>query len=155
MHDLKIGGATIAAITEKPIVPTILEYVEVPNLCDNESKLYSKCIVTFGKPIYINREESLITQTSLLQDTMVKIRKENWENLGIKRNSIEDVNKILYINHTWLKEYGPIGINYDTNRESKYLFSKNGGIVENEYCIDDKGNFVPGELKRKMKIKGF
>ena len=42
-----------------------------------------------------------------------------------------------------------------TERESKYLFCKNGGFVENEYCIDEYGNFVPGELKRNLKIKGF
>lgn len=46
-------------------------------------------------------------------------------------------------------------MNYDTKRESQYLFSKTGDPVANEYYVNEYGNFVPGELKRKMKIKGF
>ena len=155
MLNINKGITTIAAITEKPIIPTIIEYVESPLICKNEKELYSRCIITFGKPITIFRDLDLIKQTALLQNKMEIMRRQGWEELGIRRNNINDVNPILYVNHTWLKEYGPTGINYDTKRESKYLLSTDGSIVTNEYCIDEYGNFVPGELKRNMKIRGF
>ena len=51
MQNIKVGGVKAAAIAGVPIVPVILEYVEVPELCSKETDLYRKCIVRMSLTI--------------------------------------------------------------------------------------------------------
>jgi 1-acyl-sn-glycerol-3-phosphate acyltransferase len=151
MQQIKIGSANIAAITEVPIIPTIFEYCEIPELCSSESKLYYKCIVKFDKPLYINRCESLISQTKKIQSALEQSRRELWEKLGCEKKSLLDVKQEVYLNHTYLKKFDALGFTYDSNKEATYLFSPDGKPVINEFHIDENGNFVPGVTEKNQK----
>ena len=144
MQPLKIGGAKIGAITEKLIVPTIFEYVEIPKMCLKESDLYSKCVVRFERPIRIQRQESLVFQTNMIQTIMEKSRLGLWKQLGIER-TMDDIDYNLYLNHTYLKKYGAFGYTYHSEEESRFLRSE-----ENEFCLDEFGRFVPGVTSKKQ-----
>lgn len=148
MHLIKSGAANLAAICEIPIVPTIFEYVELPKFCTKEKDIYSKCIVKFDKPIYIDRAENMINQTNVIQNSLEVSRKNLWEIQGIKRASINDIDQEIYLNHTYLKKFGGAG-EYDTEREMKYLLVKDKISGENEYHLDQEGNFVPGILSKE------
>ena len=78
MLDLRIGGAKIAAIAGKPLVPTIFEYFEADKVLSSEKELYDLCVVKFGRPIEIVEEESLVDQTREIQRTMEESRIELW-----------------------------------------------------------------------------
>ena len=155
MQNIKIGASKIVAIAEKPIVPVIYEYVEIPDLTSKEKDLYTKCIITIGKPIIIDSTKSLIEQTVFVQTTMENMRKELWRELGTYRERKEDVNPEIYVNHTWLKKFGTPLFSYDSELEMQMLFSKDGTPVENEYCIDENGDFKPGIVLKKSKVKGI
>lgn len=152
MLPIKVGAAHLAAVLEVPIVPVIYEYVEVPYLCTKESEIYSKCIVKFGEPIYISRTESLILQTDRIQLAMEKIRIDLWDELGIARLSLADVNSSLYGNHTWLRKFGT-SAEFDSRREMQFILSKNGQPIENEFCFDNNRNLIPGIIEKSEKEK--
>lgn len=152
MQQLKIGAANIAAITDVPIIPTIFEYVEVPRTCDKESELYTVCLVKFGQPIKISKEESLVSQTNTLQTIMEQNRLQLWNDIGTMRKSLDDVDQEIYLNHTYLKKFGALGFTYDSESEAKFLFSKDNQPVENEYHLDENGNFVPGVTYKKTRV---
>ena len=150
MQAIKIGGAKIGAITEKVVIPTIFEYVEIPEIHSKESHLYKKCIVYFGQPLKIDQTKSLVAQSLLIEKSMIKIRRELWEELNIKRDKLSDINPPLYLNHTYLKKFKAFGFTYDSEKEAKFLFSPNNQNVVNEYHLDENNNFVPGiTLKKK------
>lgn len=149
MLNLKTGGAKMAAISQKPIIPTIFEYVEVPSLCCKEQEIYEKCIVTFGKPYIVDRNRSLITQTKEIQNIMEQTRKEIWRENGIKKDAIEDIDVDFYINHTGLKVFESLAA-FDYEKEKSYVLSVDGQPVEYMYTLDDSGNFIPGELTRAV-----
>lgn len=149
MQDIKIGGAMIAAITQVPIIPTIFEYVEVPNICRKEKELYSKCIVKFCKPITISRTESLINQTNNIQSTLENERLTLWKYLGVEKSSIKDINSHIYLNHTYLKKFDSLGFTYDSESEAHFLFSKDKKPVENEFRLNEKGELVPGITQKE------
>ena len=148
MQNIKIGGAKVAAISRVPIVPIIYEYVEVPNMCSKEKQLYTKCVVQIGKPIYIDESQSLIEQTQLIQSTMENMRRQLWSDLKIYRESLDDIDPQLYVNHTWLKKFGTPLFTFDSESENKLLRSNDGTIPENEYFIDSDGIFKPGIIKK-------
>lgn len=147
MQPIKVGTVNIAAITETPIIPTVFEYVEVPQVCSKEKDIYSKCVVQFASPVNISRDESLFAQTDILQSAMEQNRRNLWKELGIVKNSLTDVNQEIYLNHTYLKKFGMRGYNYDTYSEMRFLLSKDGKVIENEYYLDDDENFVPRVIK--------
>lgn len=149
MQFIKTGAANIAAITEIPIIPTIFEYIEIPQVCNREKDIYEKCVVQFASPIKISRSESLIAQTDILQITMEQNRRKLWKELGIEKFSLRDVNQDVYLNHTWLKKFGVRGVDYNTYREMKFLLSKDGQGVENEYHLNDNGDFTPGVIPKR------
>lgn len=153
MQDMKIGGSMIAAISDVVVIPTIYEYVEVPRICDKEKELYSKCIIKFGKPIKIDRSKSLIEQTNNIQSTLEKERKKIWKDLNIEKNSLEDIDKYIYLNHTYLKKFDVLGFTYDSESEAKFLFSKDKKPVENEFKLNETGKLVPGVTKKEEKSK--
>ena len=70
---------------------------------------------------------------------------------------IDDVNPLVYLNHVFFKKYG-FAFNYDSAAEAKFLFSKDGLPVDNEYRLNENGILVPGitlksEGKKFVKIK--
>lgn len=152
MHDIKLGTAKIGAITGYPIIPVIFEYVENIGLCLKEEDLYKTCIIKFGHPIYIDRTQDLISQTNMIQQVLEKMRLQNWHELGIEKKLLDEGGIERYLIHTYLKKFKGLGFQYDSKKESEYLFSKDGQPVENEYCLKD-GLFVPGVTsKREGKI---
>ncbi len=148
MHDIKLGTAKIGAITGYPIIPVIFEYVENPSLCLKEEDLYKTCIIKFGQRIYIDRTQDLISQTNIIQQALEKMRLQNWHELGIEKTQLDEEGIEKYLIHTYLKKFKGLGFIYDSETESKYLLSKNGAPVENEYCLRN-GLFVPGVTSKK------
>lgn len=154
MHDIKLGASKIACLTDAVIVPTILEYIEIPELFEHESSLYDRVIVEFGVPQTITLNQDLSLQTQLLQKTMEKMRKKIWNDNGVIRNNLYDIDINNYLNHTYLKKYGVFGFKYDSNSEAKFLRGSNDGPVENEFCVNENNEFVPGiTLKKKKNLK--
>lgn len=144
MQPIKVGGTQTAIITDTVVVPTIFEYVEIPDIVSKEKELYSRCIVSFGKPIVVKAADDVFAKTMEIQKTLEKMRIELWEKLNIKRNSIDDINKDVYLNHTYLKKFEALGFEFDSEHEFKYLLKDKNGQYENEYHLDENGNFVPG-----------
>ena len=153
MHDIKKGGAMISAITSVPVVPTILEYIEVPRLCDKELDLYKKIVVRFGEPKSVSSSDDIIAKTLEIQTEMEKIRKEIWQDNGVNRTSLSDIDKMLYLNHTYQKKYKAFGFTYDSLKEEKFLRSNDGSKIENEYCLDENNRLVPGITPKKKILK--
>ncbi len=149
MQNIKVGGTQSAIIADKMIIPTIFEYVEIPDVVDKESELYSKCIVLFGKPIIVKRDDNMIEKTLEVQKTMEEMRTGLWKKLGIKKSSIDDVNKDIYMNHTYLKKFGALGFEFDSENEFKHMLGSKEKSFENEYTINENGDFVPGITHKK------
>ena len=152
MQNLHAGVTEIALITGKRIVPVIFEYVEVDHMCKKEADIYKKCVISFGKPVTVSADESLFRQTDQLQETMVSMREAIWNREGVKKKDLSEEDIKRYINHTYLKKYKALGFVYNTEHESKFLLGK-GQKIENEYCFDSEGNFVPGLLERNATWK--
>ncbi len=144
MQPIKIGATLVGAITDVYLVPVTFEYVEVPHLCTSEKELYIKCIVRFGKPIKINREQSLKLQSDELLSLLTANRKGVWNDIGIKRDSLRDIDPALYLNHTYIKKFLSFGFQYDSQYESQFIYKPKDMPFENEYRLDENGIFVPG-----------
>lgn len=154
MQNLKIGGAKIAAITGAVVVPTVLEYIEKPYLCGNEMKMYDKIVLSFGKPIQIGIEDDLSYDTELIQKSMEEMRREIWKKNSIYRDCLDNIIPELYINHLYLKKFLAFGFKYDSLKESAFLRADASGVIENEYCLNEKNEFVPGityQYRKKSK----
>lgn len=147
MQGIKVGAVEMAMVTGKPIIPMIMEYLEVPEKVKKERKLYYKCVVTFGKPVVINRAESAISQAEHIQAIMENMRLKNWKEFGINKNSINEIDRDIYINHLYIKKFKALGFTYNSKHEEQFLLRKNGSY-ENEYHIDDNGRFVAGILQQ-------
>lgn len=143
MQKLKAGITLVSLITGKPIIPVIFEYVESAQICKKESSLYDKCIVQFGTPYYATTDKNIFEQTYNLQIIMENMRKKLWDELGIHKDSFENINKELYLNHLYLKKFKATGFKYNSELETQFLLNK-----ENEYVINQNGEFVPGILQR-------
>lgn len=142
MQKVKAGALQVALITGKPIIPVIIEYIEVPRLCKKENELYSNCIVTFGKPINVTADKNIFNQAEEIQHIMEIMRKELWEEHGIEKEKMDDVDKEIYLNHLYLKKFKAFGFKYNSAQETKFLLNK-----ENEYCTNSNGDFIPGILQ--------
>ena len=143
MHNIHAGVTEISLITDKPIVPVIFEYVETNKLCKKEADIYKKVIVSFGEPEKVTANKSIFEQTDRLQEKMVSMRKEIWKRENINKTDLSEEEIKRYLNHTYLKKFKALGFKYDSKIESNFLLKK-GQTVENEYCLDADGNFVPG-----------
>lgn len=141
MLAVKAGAVQISFITEKPIVPVIFEYVEVPKECRKERDLYKKCVVQFGRAIYPDIRESVFEQTQKVMRSMISMRENMWKEFGISRKKISEIDKGVYLNHLYLKKFKSFGFKYNSQWESQFLLDK-----ENEYCMNENGEFVPGIL---------
>lgn len=98
---LKAGITLVSLITGKPIIPVIFEYVESVQICKKESSLYDKCIIQFGTPYYVTTDKNIFEQTYKLQIIMENMRRKLWDELGIRKDSFENINKELYLNHLY------------------------------------------------------
>ena len=152
MHNIRQGSSKISLIAQVPVIPTIFEYIEEEGLFKSEDKLYKKCLIVFGKPIMLNYEEDLITQTNRIKEEMENIRKSIWSSYNINRSSINEIDPNEYINHTYLKKFKALGFTYDSKKEQEFLLFLENELKENEYTIDDKGDFVPGITEKDSKI---
>lgn len=103
MQPIKIGVTNIAKITEKVIIPTIFEYVEVNDVCEKENELYKKCIVLFGHSISVTIEENIYKKTKEIQSIMESMRQRLWKQLEIIHFSHH--NKCLYQIHIIIKRH--------------------------------------------------
>ena len=45
-----------------------------------------------------------------------------------------------------MKTFKAFGFKYNTELESQFLLTK-GQKIENEYCLDDDGSFIPGIIR--------
>lgn len=151
MHNIRTGATQIALITDTPIIPTIFEYVEEKGLFKKETELYKKCIIRFGKPITIDDYNKLINNTNNIKEEMINLRKNIWQDYNIIKN-IDEINKIEYINHTYLKKYKALGFTYDSAKEFEYILFKNGEAKENEYTLDTNGNLIPGITPKNFQM---
>ncbi len=149
MQNLKRGGVLMAAITGLPIIPTIIEYVEKDEILEHESELYKECVVKFGYPFYVDRNLSLISQTLELQRIMETLRIRLKASMNTAKYSLRDVDTNIYLNHTYLKKFDGFGYTYDSASEQRFLFSKDGHLVDNEYKLSDKGILVPGATSKE------
>lgn len=149
MQNIKVGGTQSSIIADKVIIPTIFEYVEVPDIVEKESEIYSRCIVEFGKPIKVKSEDNIIEKTKLIQTTLEEMRKNIWKKLGISKNSLDDINKQVYLNHTYKKKFDALGFEYDSDHEFQYLLKDKNGNYENEYILNENNDFVPGITHKK------
>ena len=152
MHNIRQGSSKISLISQVPVIPTIFEYIEENGLFNSESKLYKKCVIVFGRPIMINYEEDLITQTNRIKEEMENIRKGIWESYNIKRSSINEIDPNEYINHTYLKKFKALGFTYDSEKEQEFLLFLENELKANEYTMDENGNLVPGITEKNSKI---
>lgn len=149
MHNIRTGISQVSLITGVPVIPTVFEYVEEKGLFRTEGELYKKCVVRFGKPIMLDYNANLINETNNLKDEMVNLRMSTWNDYGISKDS---VNPIEYINHTYLKKFKAFGFTYDSKSEQEYILYLNGEKKENEYTIDDNGNFVAGITPKNFEL---
>lgn len=152
MHNIKQGSSKISLIAQVPVIPTIFEYIEEEGIINTESKLYRKCVIVFGKPIMINYEEDLITQTNKIKAEMEQMRKNIWKTYNIRRTAISEIDPNEYINHTYLKKFKALGFTYDSKKEQEFLLFLANELKENEYTIDANGEFVPGITEKDSRI---
>lgn len=141
---MKAGGTQTALIANTVIVPTVFEYVEVPDIVSKEKELYKRCIVSFGKPVIVRVEDNMFEKTKEVQTIIENMRLDLWKKLNIKKTSLDDINQDVYLNHTYLKKFDAFGFEFDSEHEFQYLMKDKNGQYENEFCLDENGNFVPG-----------
>ena len=149
MQNIKVGGTQAAVIAKKVIVPTIFEYVEVPDLVEKEKELYTRCIVQFGQPIVVRADDNIFEKTMYVQNVLEQMRINLWKKLGIKRDSLDDVDVDVYLNHTYAKKFKALGFEYNADHEFQYLLKDKNGNYENEYTLNEQGEFVPGITRKK------
>lgn len=88
-------------------------------------------------------DKNIFGQTYKQQIIMENMRRKLWDELGIRKDSFENINKELYLNHLYLKKFKATGFKYNSELETQFLLNK-----ENEYVINQNGEFVPGILQR-------
>lgn len=152
MHNIRNGASKISLITQTPIIPTIIEYLEKDEMVSSDSQLFDKCIIRFGKPISINYEDSLSRQSNMIKNEMENIRKQIWKDYGVSKLT-KDIDPFMYINHTYVKKFKAFGFTYDSEEEQKYLLFLNNELHENEYTINSSGQFVPGITEKKSEMR--
>lgn len=149
MQDIKKGASMISAITGFPIVPAILEYVENPYVVEKENEIYKKIVLRFGKSHEILPIDDLSFRTLGVQKQMEELRKSIWTENNVDRTTIPLIDSNIYLNHTYLKKFGVFGFTYDSEYEAQFLRSNEGKLIENEYCLSENNEFIPGITYKK------
>ncbi len=147
MQDLQFDPIQIAFAAGVPIIPVIVEYLEVPELVETERELYNQCIIKFGKPLQFSKEEQPDSLKETLGHSMALHRGTILAEKGIIRFSIDDVSPMLYLNHTLLKKRGVLGFSYDSLYEAGLQYRLYRRQIVNEYKISCIGTLVPGVTK--------
>lgn len=150
MHIIQNGAAKISLISQVPVIPTIMEYIEVNDLVENDAQLFKKCIIRFGKPVYPRYDNDLIEESKSIRNAMSDIRKDIWTDFEINRDSIEDIDPIMYVNHTYAKKFKALGFTFNSETEQKYLLFDSES-KESEYRIDENGEFKPGIITKRLR----
>ena len=153
MHNIYNGAAKVSLITQVPIIPTVIEYIETNDLVTSDSQLYKKCIIRFGKPIIIDLNEPLSIQSQKIKEAMSETRKQIWKEYGISRLAMSEIDPTLYVNHTYAKKFKALGFTYDSQEEQKYLLFLEGEKPENEYTINPNGEFEAGITEKNTKLR--
>lgn len=112
MHKLNAGFIRASLLTKAPVIPVIFEYIEVQKQCKKERELYSRCVVTFGKPIYLSMEQDIFDQAEHVRLVMSEMRRVLWKEFDIKRESLDMVDRELYLNHLDMKKNHAFGCKY-------------------------------------------
>ena len=152
MHVIQNGALKISLVTQVPIIPTVVEYIEVDNPVKTDAELFKKCVIRFGKPILSRYDTSLIEQSDNIREEMSIIRKQIWSDFNIERSSISKINPQLYVNHTYAKKFKALGFTYDSSYEQQFLLFE-PGFEENEYTITADGEFKAGITEKNKKIR--
>ena len=149
MHNIQNGASKIALIAQVPVVPVIFEYIEVNDMVQTENKLYDRCIIRFGKPIMVDYHSALALQSKNIKTDMSNLRTQLWKDYNIDRNKIENIDPLMYVNHTYAKKFKSFGFTYNSKKEQEFLLFLNGEPPENEYTINEEGMFAPGITEKK------
>ena len=153
MHNIQNGAAKVSIITQIPIVPVIIEYIEKNEFVKSDGALYAKCVIRFGKPIMIDANNTLPMQSQIIKMAMSDIRETIWKDYNIQRESIENIDPRMYINHTYAKKFKAFGFTYDSKMEQNYLLFLGNVLRENEYTLNSKGEFVPGITEKSSELR--
>lgn len=153
MHNIHNGAAKISLISQVPIVPVIFEYLEVDGIITDERKLYKKCIIRFGKPIYTNYSEDLCIQSDKIKHQMIELRNSIRRDYQITKNTISEIDPNIYVNHTFIKKFQALGFNYNSELEKNYLLFLGNEPHDNEYTINEAGILVPGVTEKNNGFK--
>jgi len=138
MLKLNAGFLRASIMEQVPVVPVILEYEEIADLCKKESELYTRCIVTFGTQFFPSAEEELYSQAEEVREIMSRMRTALREELGTRKASLEQIDPNVYLNHLDIKKNRAFGFIYHTEWESGFLLEK-----ENEYTLNSSGALIP------------
>lgn len=125
MHNIQNGAGKISLITQVPIIPTIIEYIEKDELVQTDAQLFSKCIIRFGKPIMINIDDALSLQSAYIKAEMIRIREQIWRDYNVNKGKINIVDPQIYLNHTYAKKFKALGFTYNSKSEQEYLLFTN------------------------------
>ena len=153
MHNIRNGVLKVSLISQVPIIPVIFEYIENDGIITSEKNLIKKCIIRFGETIFVNYNDILSSKSSDIRKYMTSMRKKIWSDYMIDRNSIENIDQMTYINHTYVKKFKSFGFEYNSRKEQEYLLFLDGEPKENEYTIDDKEKLVPGITEKGFEYK--
>lgn len=153
MHNIQNGASKISLITQVPIIPTIIEYIEKDELVLTDAQLFSKCVIRFGKPIMINIDEVLSLQSDYIKNEMSRIREQIWKDYNVKKGNENVVDPQMYLNHTYAKKFKAMGFTYDSKSEQEYLLFAKEEKKENEYMLDEQGNFIPGITQKNRRLE--
>lgn len=150
MLNLWPGVIKAAMISGKPIVPMIMEYIEVPELIESEKELYSRCVIKIGQPFYIAPTDDIEDRLDELKEIMIKMREEiQKEHYGKVINNLDEVNPRLYVNHMWFRAYGT-SIKYNNPNELLRLFLKRGEKAVNMFYMNENGKLVDGTIPKEL-----
>ena len=150
IHHIKNGCSIISGGAQTVMLPVNFEYIENDGLFESEQQLYADSVVkiTIGKPIKYDYNISTIDNTSIVETSMVDLKKEARKNAGIYVERLEDVDPMIYTNHSVCKMYKAFGFTFNPDLEDKNLLFLPGEPHENGYHIEN-GILVPGSIKKK------
>lgn len=153
MHNIHNGAAKVSLISQVPIIPVVFEYIENDEIVTTENKLFKKCVIRFGKPIYTNYYEKLSMQSDLIKQKMKEIRTGIWRDYQIVKDNIYDIDPKMYVNHTFVKKFKALGFTYDSNSEKQFLLFLGNEERNNEYTINEKNVLVPGITEKNIRMR--
>lgn len=127
-----MGVIKIAKITGKPIIPIVIEYIETDKIECQERDMIKKCIVTIGKPLYVQITDDEKDKLVELRNTMASLKWEVYEKQpSLKRDELDFE---VYSNHDTLKMDTKM-FKYDYQKEEEYIYG-NDDYLYREYPIN-------------------